>query len=58
MPIPKFLWLMRAIEQKNIKHAKKLEASNLKIETLKTLIEILSITDWFSFETQCTFVMI
>ena len=37
------------IEQKNMKYAKKPEASNLKIETLKTLIEILSITNWFSF---------
>ena len=49
---------MRGIEQKNKKHAKKLESSNLKIETLKTLIEILNITDSFSVKTRGTFVMI
>ena len=49
---------MCGIEQKNKEHAKKLEASNLKIEKLKTLIEILSITDSFSFKTHGTFVMI
>ena len=49
---------MSAIEQKSKKHAKKLEASNLKTETLKTLIEILSTTDWFSLKTHDTFVMI
>ena len=54
----KFLWLMRGIEQKSKKHAKKLEASRLETETLKTLIEILSITDSFSFKAQGTFVMI
>ena len=47
---------MRRIEQKNKKHAKKHETSNLKIEKLKTLIEILSITDSFSVKTQGTFV--
>ena len=49
---------MCGIEQKNKEHAKKLEASNLKIEKLKTLIEILSITDSFSFKTHGTFAMI
>ena len=47
---------MRRIEQKNKKHARKLETSNLKIEKLKTLIEILSIADSFSVKTQGTFV--
>ena len=48
---------MRGIERNNKKHAKNLEASNLKIEILKTLIEILSTTDSFSFKTHGTFVM-
>ena len=49
---------MRGIEQKNKKHAKKFQVSNLKRETLKTLIEILGITDSFSFKTHVTLVMI
>ena len=58
LSVSKLLWLMRGTEQKNKKHAKKLEASILKIETLRTLIEILSITDSFPFKTHGTFVMI
>ena len=49
---------MREIEQKNKKHAKKPEAPNLKNKRIKTLIEILSINDSFSFKTHGTFVMI
>ena len=49
---------MRGIEQKNKKHAKKREVSNLKIESLKTLIEILSTTDSVYFKMHGTFVII
>ena len=49
---------MCGIKQKNKKHAKKLEVSNLKIETLKKLIKIVSIANSFSFKTHGTFVMI